>query len=113
MNNKASKLVIFPGSYTSKNIENEIITIPAGASGSVVDFYILIKPISDANGSFIGGQGDTSLVLTSTAFTTEVQEKEDSKLLNGEYWVNYITGQCRGKKADNSVSATANYKIFN
>jgi len=32
-------------------------------------------------------------------------------LANGDYFVNYLTGEMRGKKKDNSVSFTANYKI--
>lgn len=90
----------------------EAVTIPAGVAGSVVNFYIAQKPIFDSHHSFVGGFGDTSLVLTSTAFTTEVSpETLDANLTNGQYWVDYITGKCRGKKADASIAQTATYYV--
>lgn len=91
----------------------ETVAIPAGAAGTMVNFYIEKKPILDSHNCFVGGFGDTSLALTSTAFTTEVSPTtEDTDMANGEYWIDYITGKGRGKKADNSVSMTADYYVF-
>ena len=113
MNNNASKLKISPASYEAVQISSETVVIPAGDAGAVVEFFINKKPIADLNGCFVGGYGDSSVAITSTAFDTEVKEKVDSSLNNGEFWVDYITGKCRGKKADESISAIINYKIFN
>ena len=90
----------------------ESISIPVGNAGDVVDFNIAIAPITNSAGSEVGFLGDTSIALTSTAFTTEVKPKADSELSNGEYWVDYESGECRGKKADNSTSGSADYKYF-
>lgn len=110
---KSNILILTPGSYTSQAITGETIAIPAGVAGTVVDFYFAIKPIGDENGSYIGGNGDTSVALTSTAFTNEVAQKtSDSDMSNGDYWIDYTTGKGRGKKDDNSVSMTADYLIF-
>ncbi len=110
--NKDGKTILVPGSYTSLAVTAETITIPAGAAGSVVNFYFLKKPIADSGKSFVGGKGDTSIALTSTTFTTEVSEKPDSELANGEYYIDYISGKGRGKKANGGISMTANYSIF-
>lgn len=88
------------------------ITIPAGAAGSVVDFDIPVRPIASNTGADIGGVGNTSVVLGSSAtFDTLVNPKEDALLANGEYYINHLTGEGRGKKKDSgtSVSATIGY----
>lgn len=109
----ANDKLFIAGSYRPSDISGEAVTIPSGAAGSVVSFYIAKHPITDSHKSYVGGFLDTTLVLTSTAFTTEVPNNTpDASLANGEYWVNYITGECRGKKADNSTSLTAAYSIF-
>jgi len=97
---------------TAYSISSEAVTIPAGAAGTVVNFYINKKPIADSNGCYLGGDGDTSLTLTSTAFTNEISKKEDAEMANGDYWVDYLTGKCRGKKATTDTTGTATYKIF-
>lgn len=112
-NQKAGQIRITPGVLTPTDVTGEVVAVPAGAAGSVVDFFFEIKPILDSNDSYIGGKGDTSIALTSTAFTTEVAyETPDADLANGEFWVDYIRGRGRGKKADGSTSQTADYSYF-
>lgn len=94
-------------------IYGEAVTIPAGGAGTFQNFGFAQGPIANAAGNEVAGYGDTSLVLTSTAFTREVAANtEDSALANGDFWVDYVTGQARGKKADTSTTATAVYKAF-
>lgn len=90
----------------------EVVAIPVGGVGAVVNFSFLSGPLTNAAGSDIGGAGDSSLVLTSTAFTTEVAATDDVNLTNGQFWIDYLTGEARGKKADTSTSATAAYGTF-
>lgn len=94
-------------------ISSETVSIPAGAAGTVQEFQLSQFPIRDANGGGLTGDGDSSLSLTSTAFTNEVPfGREDADLNNGDFWVNPITGQGRGKKADTSTSMTASYTVL-
>lgn len=109
---RAGQVSIPMASTIPENVLNETVTIPAGAAGAVVNFYLERKPIYDSHKNFIGGKGDSSITLTSTAFLTEVSpDTPDAELTNGQYWVDYVTGKCRGKKADNSVAATASYWV--
>ena len=101
------------GATFPQTISSETVAIPAGAAGVVVDFYISKRPILDSKNSYVGGKGDTSLALTSTAFTSEVSSnKEDSELANGDFWIDYVTGRGRGKKADSSTTMTATYRVL-
>jgi len=93
-------------------VTGETVAIPAGAAGAVVDAYVLKKPILKNTHDYVGGFGNSSLVLTSSTFTTEVSPKEDADLANGEYWVDYITGRIHGRKADTATSLSASYYIF-
>lgn len=93
-------------------VTGETVAIPAGAAGAVVDAYVEKKPILKNTRDYIGGFGNSSLVLTSTTFTTEVSPKEDAQLANGEYWVDYIVGRIHGRKANNLTSLSASYYIF-
>ncbi len=112
-NLQAQSKIYISGSYRPSDITGESVSVPAGAAGSVVYFYIAKHPISNSSKSYVGGFLDTTLVLTSTAFTTEVANTTpDASLANGDYWVDYLTGECRGKKADTSTSLTAAYTIF-
>lgn len=107
------KRVFISSSYRPLDITGEVVTVPAGAAGTIVNFYILKHPIANSSKSYIAGLADTTLVLTSTAFTREVAAfTPDASLVNGDYWVDYLTGLCRGKKADSSTSLTAAYSIF-
>lgn len=90
----------------------ETIAIPAGAAGVVVDFDVTTRPIASLTGADLGGVGNTSFVLTSTAFTTLVNPKDDTALANGEYYLDHLTGRGRGKKADTSTSGTAAFSVF-
>lgn len=94
----------------SLNITSEVVAIAAGAAGTIKTCQLVYRPVLDAAGTDIGGVSDTSIALTSTAFTTEVQPKDDTDLANGEYWVDYQLGRVRGKKADTSTSMTITYK---
>lgn len=90
--------------------KSETVSIPAGAAGTLKDFQLSVRPILDANKGGLGGDGSSSLTLTSTAFTNEVPYgKPDAELANGDFYINYVTGQGRGRKADTSTSATAVY----
>lgn len=93
-------------------IPTETITIPAGAAGTIKNFNIAQAPIANSAGNDVGAPGDTSITLTSNTFTTEVTPKADGDLANGEYYVDYLTGRARGKKADTGTSATIVYKAF-
>lgn len=93
-------------------VSGETVSIAAGAAGTVKLCQLAYRPVLDALGTDVGGFGDTSLVLTSTTFTTEVAPKDDSDLANGEYWVDYSLGRIRGKKADTGTSMTASYSTL-
>ncbi len=95
---------------TAINVTSEAVTIAAGAAGTIKTCQLVYRPVLDLAGSDFGGVSNTSLALTSTAFTTEVQPKDDADLANGEFWVDYQLGLIRGKKADTSTSMTATYK---
>lgn len=112
--NPKGRLIVVPlTALVPTDISSETVTIPAGAAGSLANFYLAKKPIVDSNKSWIGGADDTSLVLTSTAFDNEVAfGTSDANLSNGDYYIDYITGKGRGKKKDGSVSMTVDYSIF-
>lgn len=93
-------------------VSGETVSIAAGAAGTVKLCQLAYRPVLDALGTDVGGFGDTSLVLTSTTFTTEVAPKDDSELANGEYWVDYSLGRIRGRKADTGTSMTASYSTL-
>lgn len=99
-------------SSTASAITGESITNAAGAAGTVQNFVFAVAPIANAAGTDLGSVGDTSIALTHTAFTTEVLPKADADLANGEYYVDYLTGKARGKKATTATSGTANYTVF-
>ena len=99
-------------SSAAKAVTGEAVTIPAGIAGTYKDFNLVKAPITNVAGNDIASNNDTSLVLTSTAFDNEVMPCEDSELVNGDFWVDYLTGKSRGKKKDTSTSATASYSIF-
>lgn len=111
--NKPSRIIFIPASYSPLAVSGETVSIPAGVAGTVVDFYLEKKPVGDSHGCYLGGDGDTSVVLTSTTFTNEVAYgTPDADMANGDYYIDYAIGKCRGKKADNLTSMTADYTIF-
>lgn len=93
-------------------ISSEAVTIPAGAAGSIVTAQLKCRPVLNAQGGALGGAGNTSLALTSLVFTTEVSAKDDADLANGEFWVDYLHGTIRGKKATTGTTATATYSVL-
>lgn len=93
-------------------IASESVTIPAGSVGAIVTAQLKCRPIINAQGGAIGGAGNTSLALTSAVFTTEVSAKDDADLANGEFWVDYLHGTIRGKKATTGTTATATYSVL-
>lgn len=94
-------------------VSSETVTIPVGAAGTIKDFYFLRKPILNSQHSWIGANADTSMSLTSVCFTNEVPSSTpDASLANGDYWIDYVTGHARGKKATTATSATATYYVF-
>ena len=108
---KTASQVVYSQSSEASAVTGESIVIPAGAAGVVADFAVKGSSIADASGKPFGGVGNTSLVLTSTAFTNEVQYGvADSKLANGDYYFDYVTGKGTGKKADASIVMTADYE---
>lgn len=101
------------GASAAYVIPTEAVTMPAGAAGAIVNFNLANGPIANAAGNDLGSAGDTSLALTSTAMTTETKQKPDADLANGEFWVDYLTGEARGKKASTATTGgTAVYKIL-
>jgi hypothetical protein len=109
-----SRLVTIPFHAAKRlAVGAETVTIPAGLQSTVKDFQLVYAPILDSTHEYIGGFGDTSITLTSTTFTTEVEKHTaDTDLADGEYWINYETGRGRGKKADAGTSMTAAYYIL-
>ena len=93
-------------------ITNEAVSIPVGVAGAVVEFQIKKFPIRSILGGSLGGPGDSSLVLTATAFTREVAfGTKDADMANGDYYINYLTGGGKGKKADTSTTMTVAYNV--
>lgn len=94
-------------------ITGEVVTIAAGAVGTLVDFFIVNRPILNSLGDDVGGGGDTSISITAgTALATQVQKKSDADLANGEFWVNHLTGRGRGRKGSTGTSITISYNIL-
>lgn len=105
-------------------------TADAGqVAGTVVVGTLTYKGVGSFLGDTVGTDKDTSLVVTSTALTTEIVypfdfvEGVDGESLeaqalqatqyleNGEYVVDYRKGRVYGKKADASTSLTVDYNV--
>lgn len=94
-------------------VSSESVAISAGAAGSLVSFQIAKFPIRNSLGGGLGSFGDSSFSFASGVFTNEVAfGTEDADLENGDFWINYITGEGRGKKATTGTSASATYKTI-
>ena len=113
MKNNADELSLeINSSAEIQSITSETIAITAGVAGVMVECQFGSFPIRNSQGGKLGGYGDTSISLTSTAFDTEVAyNTADADLANGEFWVDYLNGILRGKKKDASTSMTVDYKI--
>jgi len=106
----AQKLMQIPIAGASNPVTGETVSIPAGAAGSLVNFNLAFGMIANAALNDLGGFGDSSLSAFSGALTTEVYfGKPDADLANGEYYVDYLTGKGRGKKASTATSVSATY----
>lgn len=102
-----------------------------GAAGTKGTLMALFAPIAAAYGDLPGNFNDKSLVITSTALTTEVpfelvaaraaanqnlstvgegSPDYSSYLANGEFYVIYETGRIFYSKADASTAVSAAYK---
>jgi len=92
----------------------EAVTIPAGAAGTIKNFVLGVRPLLNLAGNDIGGYGDSSVVLdTETVFTNEVEfGTPDASLANGDYYINYLTGQGRGKKNGTGTTQHFTYSYF-
>lgn len=112
MRPKTVQITVPVTGYKTQTVTDEAVSVPAGAVGTVVSFFLAQKPIADSNGAWIGGVGNTSISFTSDIFDTEVAYKEDADLANGEYWIDYATGRARGRKADTATSLTITYNVY-
>jgi len=91
----------------------ETIAIPVGAAGSLVSFSIEPFPIASDGGGGIAKYGDTSLSFSSSIFTEEVQfGTPDSSLTEGQYYINYLTGKGRGRKASTATSIDMAWNVL-
>lgn len=91
----------------------DVVSVPAGAAGTLKNFALAYHPICNAGGTDIGGEGDTSIAISAgDVFTTQVGFKDDADLANGEFWVDHLTGKGRGRKATTNTTITLTYNIF-
>lgn len=99
------RLMYLPVDISSLPVTAETVTIPAGAAGVVVNFQLAHGAIANAGLSDLGGFGDSSLSGYAATFTTEVAYgTPDTELTNGQFYLDYLTGKGRGKKADTATS---------
>ncbi len=111
--------------------QSDTLAASAGAAGTKGTLMCTFAPIASAQGDLVGNFNDKSLVITSTALTTEVpfevvmarasadqnsntvgEGAPDYKayLSPGEFYVIYETGRIFYSKADASTAVTAAYK---
>lgn len=111
--------------------QSDTLAASAGAAGTKGTLMCTFAPIASAQGDLVGNFNDKSLVITSTALTTEVpfevvmarasadqnlntvgEGAPDYKayLSDGEFYVIYETGRIFYSKADASTAVTAAYK---
>jgi len=89
------------------------ITVPAGAIDDFVNFNFTFFPILNVAGSDIGGDGDSSITIGGTVFTNQVAEgTADADMATGDFWVDHLTGNARGKKANSGTSLSWTWKYF-
>lgn len=106
-------------SFEVKSISAESISISAGAAGTTgVCAPKYRGTILNAAGIMAGKVGDTSVTINSTALTKEVAYNDSltttamfASMANGDFAINYYTGEIYYKKEDASVSFTMDYKI--
>jgi len=118
------KLVDTGFSYTKKDVSGEAIVLSSSAKDTFVKFSLENKgKILNYDGSMMGyynsaSDNDTSVVITSTALTTEVRfldyktnDELETYLGTGEYCINYGTGTIYGKTADGSTGVAIDYSV--
>jgi len=89
------------------------ISIAAGAAGTLKNFTIPISPIACSDGADLGGYGDSSVSFGTGVFDVEVPNNtKDADMANGEYCINYLTGEGRGKKKTTGTSEAVTWKYF-
>jgi hypothetical protein len=97
----------------------EAVSFAAGAAGTTGSVSIVYSPVCNATGALLGQFGDTSFAwVTGTVLTTEVafnttltDAQQYALMTNGQWAMNYSTGQIRYKKATAGVGDTCNYTI--
>ena len=95
------------------SISSLTISVAAGAVDSVINFQIPTFPITNQGKGSLGFDGDTSLSIASGVFTEEVAYgTPDDELTTGQFYVDYQTGQGRGKKATTGTSISASWSYF-
>lgn len=87
----------------------ETVTVPAGAVDAIVEAPIRKSPVLNATYTDSAVYGNTSFSFTTGVFTTEVLPKEDADLARGEFWVDYMNGVIRGKKATTGTTFAIAY----
>lgn len=100
-----------------KTITGETVNFSAGAAGTTGTVSLAYAPVFNASGAKMGANTDTSFAwVTGTILTEEViwiSEQTDAvqlaALTNGQYAINYDTGEIRYKKATTGTSDTCNY----
>lgn len=110
---QAKKFVVSDAAKRAAKSPSMTVSVPAGDAGTVKDFQIPVFPIINSAGSAIGSYDDTSLVLSAGVFDNEVAfGTPDEEMANGDYFVDYYTGEGRGKKKTSGTSETAVCKYF-
>ena len=94
----------------------ETIPIAAGAAGTTGIVSLKYSCVYDNKYAYLATKTNTSLVLTSTALTTEVEMDMSSNMTdiialldNGEYVVDYESGVIGYKKASVDITMVATY----
>jgi hypothetical protein len=116
---------------TTIEAQTDALSASAGAAGTTGTLMCTLAPIASANGDLVGNFIDSSVVVTSTALTTEVpfeliaaraaanqnlstvgEGAPDYKsyLLPGEFYIIYETGRIFYSKEDNSTDVSVAYK---
>lgn len=101
----------------SFQVPTETVTFATGAAGTSGVVTLICCPVTNASHAVIGNLSDTSFAwVTGTILTTQVAWRIDqtqavqlAALANGEYAINYDTGEIRYKKATAGTSDTCNY----
>jgi hypothetical protein len=116
---------------TTIEAKTDALSASAGAAETKGTLMCTLAPIASVNGDLVGNFNDSSVVVTSTALTTEVpfelvaarasanqnlhsvgEGAPDYKsyLLPGEFYIIYETGRIFYSKEDNSTDVSVAYK---